>query len=409
VFQQAIQSEADELQIALQTGDSDVLETYLQKYPDSPKQSEIQQAIDNLKRSEFAEWTLYEIGDQHLPQYFQLSSIQKIGDRGVAKTKLLVDSNKPKIFFGKSFPDAAYQETINVYDCATPRMASSEDSVFSEAGELLFHYKWGDPRYLNLSTIGFAVKPGSIGYVGRRIVCDGTISAPLVSKKQMASMNFTSLSSTNGGEGEIFYRPAQKSQGDPNQIEITTVLKYSADHNVNEFFPVGTSIQDPPSYRAEVDRLLIRCDANRFAFAKTEYWNLSNQLVRMVTTDPAVNLKFVEMQQNSPFAALQEIFCQKAYAGIGIRIAQVDGSTVAAEVFEGSPAAKAGVAANDIIFQVDNEAVSGFTPQQITEKIRGPENTKVALKVLRKGQNDPIEFSIIREILKMKSVEGAPK
>jgi hypothetical protein len=127
IFQQAIQSEADELQIALQTNNSEALETYLQKYPDSSKRSEILEAMDNLKRSEFTEWTLYEVGGQHTPQYVQLGSIKRLGDRGTAKTKILVDSNHPKIFYGKSFPDAAYQEQINVYDCTVPRMALAED------------------------------------------------------------------------------------------------------------------------------------------------------------------------------------------------------------------------------------------------------------------------------------------
>ena len=82
---------------------------------------------------------------------------------------------------------------------------------------------------------------------------------------------------------------------------------------------------------------------------------------------------------------------------------------LAAEVFEGSPAARAGVEVSDVISHINNESVSGLTLQQVTEKVRGSENTKVVLKVLRKGQNDPIEFSITREILKLKSVEGAPK
>lgn len=80
----------------------------------------------------------------------------------------------------------------------------------------------------------------------------------------------------------------------------------------------------------------------------------------------------------------------------------------AAEVFEGSPAAKAGVVANDTVSHIDNEPVSGLTLQQIVEKIRGSEGTKVLLKILRKG-SDPTELSITREIVKIKPGEGASK
>ena len=55
------------------------------------------------------------------------------------------------------------------------------------------------------------VQPGSVGYTGRSIACNETIATPLVSKKQMTKMDFTSLSSTLDGNGEILYRPPQKS------------------------------------------------------------------------------------------------------------------------------------------------------------------------------------------------------
>jgi carboxyl-terminal processing protease len=116
-----------------------------------------------------------------------------------------------------------------------------------------------------------------------------------------------------------------------------------------------------------------------------------------------------DIKPGSTFAALEDIFCQRDYAGIGIRLADDQGSIVAAQVFQGSPAAKAGVAANDIISEIDNEPVSGLTPQQITEKLRGSEGTKVLLKVLRKSQNDPIQFSLTREIINVKSVGDVSK
>ena len=408
VFQQAIQSESDELQIALQTKNSVALETYLQKYPDSARRSEIIDEIGSLKRSEFTEWTLYEIGDKRLPQYVQLNSIRRIGDRSVAKTKIVADPTKPKVFFGKPFPDAAYQETFNVYDCKIPMMASTEDFLFNEAGGLLFHYKWGDPKYLNISAIGFSVVPGSIGYSGRSFTCDPALSTPLVSKKQMEEMSFTSLSSSLGGDGEIFYLPPRQGRDNPSEFEITIILRYLADHNVLDFLP-GTSIPNPPNFRTEVDQVQVRCDANTFTIRRSEYWDSSNRLVRIGFIDPSAKGPISEIHSGSTFAALEDIFCQKGYAGVGMRLADSQGSIVAAEIFEGSPAERAGVIANDIITQIDNEPVSGLTLQQIIGLLRGHEGTKVLLKMLRKGQHTPIEFSLTRAIVNMKSVEGGSK
>jgi hypothetical protein len=191
-------------------------------------------------------------------------------------------------------------------------------------------------------------------------------------------------------------------------MEVVGIFKNFADRNVKDFFPAGTSIPDPPNYRQEVDLILIRCEANKFAITKTEFWDASNRLVRIVFSDPAVSVKFSEFIPNSPFAAMQEIFCQKGYAGVGLRLAEDKGSIVVTEVFEGSPAAKAGVSASDVISRVDNEPVSGLTLKQIVEKLRGPEGTKVLIKILKKG-SDPIEVSMTREIVELKSVEGSPK
>jgi predicted metalloprotease with PDZ domain len=194
-------------------------------------------------------------------------------------------------------------------------------------------------------------------------------------------MSFTSLSSTNSGDGEIFYTPAKKDPTDPNQLEITIILNYLADHNVQEFLAKDVSIPDPPNFRKEVSIVLVKCDANKYGLVRSEYWDASNRFVRMAFDDPSVKVRLSDISPGSPFAALGDIFCQRSFAGIGIRLADDRGAVVAAEIFEGSPAAKAGVAANDIISHIDGEPVSGLTVQQAIEKIRGQEGTKVLLRI----------------------------
>jgi hypothetical protein len=53
--------------------------------------------------------------------------------------------------------------------------------------------------------------------------------------------------------------------------------------------------------------------------------------------------------------------------------------------------------ANDIITKIDNEQVRGLTLSQAVEKMRGPVNTKIKLTIMRKGQDKPIEVTIVRE------------
>jgi hypothetical protein len=65
-----------------------------------------------------------------------------------------------------------------------------------------------------------------------------------------------------------------------------------------------------------------------------------------------------------------------------------------------APAARAGVMANDIITRLDDQATQGMTINQALEKMRGPVNTTVRLKIARKGQDGPIELTIARAVIR---------
>ena len=71
-----------------------------------------------------------------------------------------------------------------------------------------------------------------------------------------------------------------------------------------------------------------------------------------------------------------------------------------------TPAAKAGLMANDIITKLDNEQVHGLTLNQAIEKMRGPVKTKIKLTIIRKGQDKPVEVTIVRDVIRVKSVRS---
>jgi carboxyl-terminal processing protease len=156
--------------------------------------------------------------------------------------------------------------------------------------------------------------------------------------------------------------------------------------------------------------LLLKCDENKFATVKVELWSAANELVRIQALDPTVPVTFSEFKELSPFASLQEIICENGYAGLGLRLALDNNSIKVAEVFDGSPAGRAGIRANDIISQINDKPVDGLTLQQVIEQTRGPASTKVALTILREGRNNPLELTITREIIKIQSIqEGSSK
>ena len=92
------------------------------------------------------------------------------------------------------------------------------------------------------------------------------------------------------------------------------------------------------------------------------------------------------------------------FGGLGIEVTMEDGLVKVVAPIDDTPAAKAGIRANDVITHLDDEAVQGMTLNQAVEKMRGPVNTKIRLRIMRKGAEKPIEVAITRDIIRVRSV-----
>jgi carboxyl-terminal processing protease len=94
------------------------------------------------------------------------------------------------------------------------------------------------------------------------------------------------------------------------------------------------------------------------------------------------------------------------FGGLGIEVTMEDGLIKVVSPIDDTPASKAGIMANDIITTLDDEAVQGLTLNQAVEKMRGPVNTKIRLKIVRKGQDNPIEVTLVRDNIRVRSVRA---
>jgi hypothetical protein len=92
---------------------------------------------------------------------------------------------------------------------------------------------------------------------------------------------------------------------------------------------------------------------------------------------------------------------QEPFGGLGIQIAMQDGLLKAVAPIRDAPAAKAGVMANDIITHLNDEATRSITLNQALEKMRGPVNTSIRLRIVRKEQDEPIELTIVRAPIRL--------
>jgi len=71
------------------------------------------------------------------------------------------------------------------------------------------------------------------------------------------------------------------------------------------------------------------------------------------------------------------------FGGLGIEVTMEDGLVKVVAPIDETPAAKAGVMANDIITHLDDEAVQGLTLNQAVEKMRGPEKKEIGKKKIK--------------------------
>ena len=94
------------------------------------------------------------------------------------------------------------------------------------------------------------------------------------------------------------------------------------------------------------------------------------------------------------------------FGGLGIEVTMEEGLVKVVAPIDDTPAHKAGVMAGDIITHLDDEPVQGLTLNQAVEKMRGPVNTKIRLKIMRKGQDKPTEVTIVRDIIRVRSVRS---
>ena len=92
------------------------------------------------------------------------------------------------------------------------------------------------------------------------------------------------------------------------------------------------------------------------------------------------------------------------FGGLGIEVTMEDGLVKVVTPIDDTPAAKAGMLSGDVITQIDDEQIQGMTLEQAVGRMKGPANSKIRLKVARKGSAAPIDIAIVREIIRVRPV-----
>src|SRR5271154_6861998 len=94
------------------------------------------------------------------------------------------------------------------------------------------------------------------------------------------------------------------------------------------------------------------------------------------------------------------------YSGVGIEVSMEDEEVVVVSPLEGSPAAQAGIRSGDIIATIDGVPVNTGSLADTIGRMRGKEGTSVKIGILREGSPEPLQFTLKRSRVELRSVKA---
>jgi len=94
-----------------------------------------------------------------------------------------------------------------------------------------------------------------------------------------------------------------------------------------------------------------------------------------------------------------------SFGGIGIEITIRKGILTIVSPIEDTPAFRAGLKSSDKIVKIEDESTENMTLLDAVKRMRGPAGEKVTISIMREGFTEPKDFTLTREIIRIKSVK----
>src|SRR6476659_1133163 len=101
-----------------------------------------------------------------------------------------------------------------------------------------------------------------------------------------------------------------------------------------------------------------------------------------------------------------QVGTQGEFGGLGIEVGTEDGFVRVVAPIEDTPAYRAGIQAGDLIIKLDDVSLKGITLNEAVKRMRGKPHSEVKLTVIRKGENEPLELVVRRDVIHVKSVKA---
>jgi carboxyl-terminal processing protease len=122
--------------------------------------------------------------------------------------------------------------------------------------------------------------------------------------------------------------------------------------------------------------------------------------------EAAINGMLTSLDPHSSYlppddAADMRVQTRGEFGGLGIEVTQEDGFVKVVSPIDETPADAAGIEAGDFITHVDGESVLGLTLDEAVDRMRGPVGSEIVITVVREGEEEPFDVSIIRDKIKL--------
>ncbi|MXQ08591.1 PDZ domain-containing protein [Alphaproteobacteria bacterium GH1-50] len=127
--------------------------------------------------------------------------------------------------------------------------------------------------------------------------------------------------------------------------------------------------------------------------------------------EAAINGMLTSLDPHSSYlspddAADMRVQTRGEFGGLGIEVTQEEGFVKVVSPIDGTPADEAGIEAGDFITHVDGESVLGLGLDEAVDMMRGPVGSEIIVTVVREGEPEPFDVSIIRDTIKLTAVRS---
>lgn len=94
------------------------------------------------------------------------------------------------------------------------------------------------------------------------------------------------------------------------------------------------------------------------------------------------------------------------FGGLGLEVGAEGGFLKVISPIDDTPASRAGIQAGDTIIRLDKTPTKGLSLDEAIKRMRGKPGEAIGITLLREGVEKPIELTLVRDLIKVRSVRG---